>query len=165
MPRLDQDLSDVQDDDMQGGSWKALPDGEYACEVIESEYKPTKAGNGMVLKLKVEILEPEYRGRSFFDHMTLQHPNADTVRIARAQLKRIAIAVRHPNPNVIGDSVELHNVPMLVKLTRSKAKGSYGDADGYENRVLAYNPLGSPSAAPTNGPKAAAPFDDSSIPF
>jgi hypothetical protein len=163
MPRLDQDLSDVQDDDMQGGSWRALPDGEYACEIVESDYKRTKKGDGMVLKLKVEILEPEHRGRHFFDHMTLQHPNADTVRIARAQLKRVAVAVRHPNPNMIGDSVELHNVPMLAKLTREKSKGNFGDADGYENRVMAYNPMGSQTAAPKNAPRPQTAADD--IPF
>lgn len=163
MPRLDQDLSDVQDDDMQGGAWRALPDGEYACEVVESDYKRTKAGNGMVLTLKVEILEPEYRRRHFFDHMTLEHPNADTVRIARAQLKRIALAVRHPNPNLIGDSVELHNVPMLVKLTREKAKGGFGDVDGYENRVMSYSPMGSQAAAPTTGTRPQTAADD--IPF
>ena len=163
MPRLDQDLSDVQDDDMQGGAWRALPDGEYACEVVESDYKRTKAGNGMVLTLKVEILEPEYRNRHFFDHMTLEHPNADTVRIARAQLKRIALAVRHPNPNLIGDSFELHNVPMLVKLTREKAKSGFGDANGYENRVMSYSPMGSQAAAQSNGPRPQTAADD--IPF
>ena len=164
MPRLDQDLSDVQDDDMQGGSWRALPDGEYACEVVESDYRRTKAGNGMVLKLKLEILEPEYRSRHFFDHMTLEHPNADTVRIARAQLKRIALAVRHPTPNLIGDSVELHNVPMMVKLTREKAKGNFGDADGYENRVMSYRPMGATVAAQTTGTRPQTAADDS-IPF
>ena len=36
MALLNQDLKDVDQNDA-GGSWRALPPGEYVCEIIESE--------------------------------------------------------------------------------------------------------------------------------
>lgn len=169
MPRIDQDLSGVQDDDLvaTGGGWRALPDGDYSCVLVESDYKTTQGGNGKFLKLKFEVLEDGLRDRSFFDNMTLQHPNPDTVRIARAQLKRLALAVRHPQPDFVGDSVELHGVPLIATLRRSKAKNEkFGDADGYENRVTDYRIAGSAPPARAAAPQpAAASNGGKALPF
>jgi hypothetical protein len=165
MPRLNQNLSDVDPNDANGGGWSAFPDGDYTCEVDASEYKRTAAGDGMVLKLKIAMLDDGLRGKFFYDNITLEHPNSDTVRIARAQLKQLAIAVRHPNPNMVEDSVELHGIPMIVELVRQRAKSAkFGDSEGFENRVKGYRMIGTPASAPPQRP-ATAPAPKDNLPF
>ena len=157
MARLDADLSGVNEEDLkESGGWRTLPDGDYTCEITASDFKATQVGDGMFLKLKLEVLDDGLRGRFFFDNMTLKHPNADTVRIARAQLKRLAIACRHPQPDYIGDSAELHGIPIVVTLERRKARNEkFGDADGYENRVVGYRAPGTPAPSPAPAPAQA----------
>jgi hypothetical protein len=156
-PYLDQDLSGVDENDA-GGSWRALPDGEYIARVVKSDYKQTRSKNGMVLKLEIKTSTP--KEGTFFENLTLQHPNADTVRIAKAKLKALAVACRHPNPDRIEQSEELHDISFTVVLKRVADK-DFGDSDGFANRVMSYRPMGAPaSTRQTAQPK---PKDD--VPF
>lgn len=167
MPRLNQDLSDVKDEEMaERGPWRAIPDGEYVAEITKSDYKQTQARNGMVLKLEWEILEDAQRGKRLFDALTLQHPNDDTVRIARAKLKQLAIACNHPTPDFVGDSEELHGIPVLLKVTRERAKNAqFGDADGMQNRIIAYRPVSGSPAPRAKSAEEPPPLTDEEIPF
>lgn len=147
MPRLDADLSDVKDEDMGGGSWRALEPGEYVFHVTSSEYKRTKAGNGWVLKLVWDCIQPGHRAQ-IWDFLTLEHPNSETVRIARAKLKEVAIAVGHPNPDYIQASEELHMKPCILKVKKVRNE-QFGDERGFKNEILGYKPMdGAPRSAP-----------------
>lgn len=159
MPYLGEDLSGVDESDAQG-SWRALPDGEYVARILKSEYKQTRNRDGMVLKLEIRTATP--REGTFFENLTLQHPNSDTVRIAKAKLKAIAVAVRHPNPDRIENSEELHDIPFSVVLKRQKDE-RFGDSEGFANKAVAYKPIGAPSAAPK--PRATAPSSMGEVPF
>lgn len=44
-----------------------LPVGEYQMQIIQSELRDTKAGDGQYLWLEFEILGPKYAGRKFWD--------------------------------------------------------------------------------------------------
>lgn len=170
------DCTGVTEDDMNsgGGGWEAMPAGWYRFMVESSEYKPTNAGNGMCLHLSLRCLDQEHLSAEKRDFLTLEHPNADTTRIARAKLKQLAIAVDHPTPDLVGDSSDLHNKPVMVKLGVEKAKDpQYGDRNGMQNRVFAYKSIadyraenagsGKPSA-PRQATAPAAPVDGD-IPF
>lgn len=160
MPQLNQDLSGVTEEDMGGGSWRALPDGEYTFHVTESEYKETQAGNGMVLKLVWECITPNVSAR-LWDFLTLEHPNEQTTSIARARLKEAAIAVGHPNPDYLKASEELHHKPAVLKLKRVVDK-KYGDSTGHKNEILGYKPVGGGGGGRTS---EAEPPSDDDIPF
>ena len=163
MPRINADLSGVTEEDMQG-TWKALPDGDYICRLIESDYKETNKGDGMCLHLKWQCIEPGHSRAKPRDFLTLEHPNADTVKIARARLKQIAIAVGHPNPDYVEKSEELHEVPVLCRISREQAEDPrYGDLDGYQNRIVAYLPV--KEGAPPVDKNEPPPIGDNDIPF
>ena len=149
MARINQNLSDVSDEDMGGGGWTAWPQGDYRMMVIGSEYKATKAGDGHYLNLKLVCLDGEQNGKEKYDILVLEHPNPDTTKIARAKLKELAIAVGHPTPDQVDESEDLHGVPMQVYITRKKAKDpQYGDGQGFENRIAGYSAAEERKASP-----------------
>ncbi len=142
MARINADLSEVKDEEMGGGGgWSAWEQGDYRFMVEASEYNQTKAGNGMCLKLELVCLDPDYSGDKQWVYLTLEHPNPDTVRIAKAKLKELALAVGHPTPDTVVDSDDLHGIPFLGYVTKKLAKpdrAKYADKDGYENEVVGF---------------------------
>lgn len=85
--------------------------------------KPNKAGTGEYLQLKFEVLEGEYQKRLLWVWLNLKHPNPTAVKLAQAELSAICRAVSLMNP---GDSEELHNLPMLIKV-RVKKRSDTGE--------------------------------------
>jgi hypothetical protein len=133
------------------GSFDALPNGKYIAAIIDSEWKATKAGTGHMLRLTLEVLDGEYKGRKFWDQLNLQNPNQTAVEIAQRTLSAICHAT---GVLQLKDSSQLHNIPMLVKVTVSQQ-------DGYEprNEVKGYAAVAGASLtapAATSVAKAAA---------
>ncbi|HEX9639996.1 MAG TPA: DUF669 domain-containing protein [Candidatus Krumholzibacteria bacterium] len=176
------DCRNVSDEDMEAtGGWVAMPEGWYRFMVESSDYKRTKAGDGMCLHLSLRCLERgKHQGEEKRDFLTLVHPNDDATRIARARLKQLAVATGHPKPDYVEDSNQLHNKPVMVKLGLEEASDpKYGDRNGNQNRVFGYLSIADYRAKHGNGgeeaPGAAAPppptgdepppHNDADIPF
>ena len=100
-----------------------IPAGKYLAVIIDSEVKPTKTGNGSYLQLTFEILDGQHKGRHLWARLNLDNPNQTAVKIARAELSAICRAVGVMTPN---DSVELHNLPLLITV-RCKKRPDTGD--------------------------------------
>jgi hypothetical protein len=108
----------------------AIPAGKYVAVITHSEHKDTKAGDGAYLELVFEIVEGEHKGRKVWARLNLENPNPVAVKIARAELSAICRAIGVLTPK---DSVELHNLPLLVTV-KQKA-----DQDGeIRNEVRGY---------------------------
>lgn len=112
-------------------SFDPLPAGRYAVQIIESEMKDTKNGQGQYLQLTLEVLEGEFAARRVWDRLNLINPNATAVDIAQRTLSQICRACGVMN---VDDSEQLHFKPMVAKLKLRPEK------DGYEasNDVSAY---------------------------
>lgn len=97
--------------------FEPLPEGWYNATIVESEEKPTKAGNGKYLELRFEVFDGTYAGRSLWTRLNLENPSDRAVKIARAELSAIchAVGVMHPR-----DSNDLHNIPLRVKVEVTK---------------------------------------------
>jgi len=134
MALVNQDLSDVR----VGGSSATVPEGTYRAVISGDDYRATAAGNGRCLHVYLTIITGEYQGHELRDFLTLEHPNAQTVRIARESLKRIAVATGHPTPDHVEDTEAFWDTPINVTVSRVKASGDFGDDDGFENRVKKY---------------------------
>jgi len=94
-------------------SFEAIPAGKYLAVITDSEMKPNKAGTGSYLQLAFQILDGPYKGRFLWARLNLDNPNATAVQIARAELSAICRAVGVMAPN---DSVELHNLPLVIQV-------------------------------------------------
>jgi hypothetical protein len=94
-----------------------IPAGKYLAVITESGMKPTKSGSGNFLELTFQVLEGEFKGRLLWARLNLDNPNATTVKIARAELSAICRAIGVMVPK---DSVELHNLPLVITVAHKK---------------------------------------------
>lgn len=180
MARINQDLSEVKKEDMEnsGGGWQALKPGDYRFVITATEWKPTRSREGMCLHIFVQCVEPEHSRSKWREFLTLEHSNPETVRIAKARLKQIAIAVGHPDPDFVEQSEDLHDTTFIAQVIRETADDpKYGDRDGWQNKILAFKPVGAadlrlPSSRKAQRNQSEPPEDDApphededSIPF
>ena len=126
-------------------SFDPLPAGKYIAAITASETKPTKNGDGNYLQLEFTILDGEYKDRKVWDRLCLNHPNPQTVKIARGNLSALCRAVGVMQPR---DSVELHNIPLqiTVKFKKREDTGELAnEVRGYAKKEAA---AGQPQQAP-----------------
>ena len=132
--------------------FEAIPAGKYQAVIVESDMKANKAGTGEYLQLEFEIIEGEFKNRRLWTRLNLNNPNPDAVRMARADLSAICHAVNVLKPN---DSVELHNIPLVINVRCRKDKNSdeiVNDVRGYESREAAtQKPAQTTNPAPAKG--------------
>lgn len=128
-----------------------IPADKYLAIISESQFKPTKSGGGQYLELTFQVLEGEYKGRRLWARLNLENTNEKAVKIARAELSAICRAVGVMAPK---DSLELHNLPLVIKVGHAKRKDT-GELTnvikGYEQKGAAAAPA---TAAATAGGKA-----------
>jgi len=114
-----------------------IPAGNYTAVITASEMKKTKKGTGQYLKLTFQVIEGEHKGRNLWARLNLDNPDAQAVKIARAELSAICRAVGVLAPK---DSVELHNLPLMIKVG-VKNRDDNGEPTnvikGYENKGVA----------------------------
>lgn len=139
-----------------GGDFSPIPKGTYRVKVVGVEPKETKAGNGQMLKVRLDVLGPQHAGRVVFDDILVEHTTADAQRIGRERFATLCRAAGLKNPKntepLLGKEVDA-----FVKVETDK---EYGD----RNRVGFYSaPKGFSGANGATG--ASAGFEDDDVPF
>lgn len=135
------------------GDFEPIPAGKYLAVITESELKPTKAGTGHYLQLTFQVIEGPYQNRLLWARLNIDNANAQARKIAQGELSAICRAVGVLAPN---DSVELHNLPLVVHV-RCKKRTDTGEI---VNEVKGYSKKDSPPS-----PAAAAPAANSTPPW
>ena len=128
-------------------TFEALPAGKYLVGITASAMKATKKGDGSYLELEFTVLEGDCKGRKTWDRLCINHPNDLTQKIARGNLSAICRAVGVMQPK---DSVELHNIPLVISVKCKKREDTgeiANEVKGYEAKAAA---AGRPQQAPTN---------------
>ena len=129
--------------------FEAIPAGKYLAVITDTEMKPTKAGTGHYLELTFQVIEGQYKNRLLWARLNLDNQNEVAVRIARGELSSICRAVGVMAPK---DSLELHNLPLLVTV-KCKKREDTGDVvneiKGYAKKDAGQ---GQPQQAATNTP-------------
>ncbi len=133
--------------------FEPIPAGKYVAVITGSEMKPTKSGNGSFLELTFQVMEGEYKGRNLWARLNLDNPNPTAVQIARGELSSICRAVGVMAPS---DSVELHNLPLVISVKQKKRE----DNDEIANEVKGYAKKegAAPAPKPTTPPTGPAPW-------
>lgn len=117
--------------EVEPNDFSPLPEGSYTCVIEASENKATKDGSGSYLELTLQVIDGDYKGRKLFDRLNLNNPNQKAVQIARGTLSAICRATGVMTPN---DSVELHDIPLVVKVACRKRE----DNGEISNEVKGY---------------------------
>lgn len=114
-------------------SFAPIPAGVYPAQIVESEIRPLKSGNGEALALQFEILGQHHAGRRIFANLNIHHSNKEAERISQEQLSGICHAV---GVLQLRDSSQLHHKPMNIRVKIRKQ-------DGYEDRneISGYEPI------------------------
>jgi len=124
-------------------SFDAIPAAWYDVEIDQSEMKPTKAGTGTYLELRLNIITGDFTNRKLFCRLNVENPNAVTVEIAYRQLSSICHAV---GVMELTDSQMLHGKPLQAKVALVPPGAGYTDPT---NEVKSFRPCkaGAPAAA------------------
>jgi Protein of unknown function (DUF669) len=129
--------------------FEPIPAGKYLAMIIESESKPNKNGTGSYLQLTFQVIDGPYKNRFVWAHLNLDHPNETAVKIARGELSAICRAVGIMAPR---DSVELHNLPLLITVKCKKRQDTgeiANEIKGYAKKEAA---AGQPQQVVSNTP-------------
>jgi hypothetical protein len=129
--------------------FEPLPADKYLAVITNSEMKETKNGNGHFLELAFQVVDGQYKNRMLWSRLNLDNPNRQAVQIAQGELSAICRAVGVMQPK---DSIELHNLPLLVTV-KCKKRDDTGDVvneiRGYAKKEAA---KGAPQQEATNTP-------------
>lgn len=119
-----------------------LPPNDYPVQIVASEMKPTKTGNGEYLSLEMEVIDGEHKGAKIWENLNLNNPSAQTMEIAQRTLSAICHATGKME---IEDSVDLHFKTMIATIaievdSRDRALPATDPARRLQNRIKAYKP-------------------------
>lgn len=135
MAQLNMNLAGFQTYD---DNFELLPPGEYPVRITSGEVRFPKNGGSQYLNLRYDVLDGPKKGRVLFDTINLWSQNTTAREIAARKLKSIGVAIRIANPDYIGDSDELLQGEMVVRVAiRKDDTGQYGD----KNDIKGYKPL------------------------
>lgn len=136
-------------------SFEPVPPDKYEAMIVDSEVKPTNAGDGELLVLRWRIISGDYENRLVFDRVNLKNPNNEAVAIGQRQLSSICRALGKLR---IKDSAELHEIPCIINVKIKAAgpdkKGVFREA---QNEIKGYEPIDSGQQQAAPAPAAAAP--------
>lgn len=114
------------------GAADVLETGVYSVQIVNSEVKPTKAGNGHMLVFTMACMDQHVNGKKLTARLNIHNPSAQAVEIAHRELSAIS--------HVVGvldwqDTQQLHGRPFKVaveKVERNDKPGSFSnDINGY----------------------------------
>ncbi len=134
-------------------SFPVYPAGKYLCEIIQSEMRATKDGNGQFLWLELGILDGEHAGGKIFDRLNLVNANTQAQEIAQRTLSAICHAI---GVMQVSDSEQLHFKPLVVDVrVRPAGKDKSGVERDAQNEVKGYSaPAGAtPTTTATASPQ------------
>lgn len=132
-------------------SFDPIAAGKYVAVITDSQMKSTKNSNGKYLELTFEVVEGQYKGRKLWSRLNLENPSEQAVQIARGELSSICRAVSVMKPQ---DSVELHNLPLCIKVACKKRDDTgeiTNEIKAYKNKEKAF------TSGTASEPKTAAP--------
>lgn len=122
-----------------------IPKGEYVGQVSESDYKPTKKGDGHYIMLTWKIVDGPYKDRTLTDFINVDNPNKLCRDIGNAAFAAIRIALFNDKSKVVTDTAEMHGIPCKL--------GIDVDKEGTNNIVKKYTGMGvnTPAAGAASG--------------
>lgn len=144
----------------QSKPFEPIPTGWYNVKIVEITPTPTKdnaTSGSWYLKLQLEVIDGEFKGRKLFHNLNMKNTNPEAVRISTEQLSTICHSVGRIQ---IGHTNELLGLPFMAKTSvKIDPTGTYEPS----NDVKGFKPLeqggpGSMGAMGGGGPAAAAGF-------
>jgi hypothetical protein len=131
------------------GVQDAIPAGWYNAAAESSELKPTKDSSpsnpAAFLQIVFKVLDGQFAGRKIFARFNIRNANPTAQEIAYRDLSALAHAV---GVLQIGDSQQLHGIPLKIKVKVRAAQGDYEAS----NEITSYKNINEQVGATTAAP-------------
>lgn len=118
--------------------FSVVPADNYNVQIVKSEVVETKKKDGTLLKTQFKIIDGKFKGRIVFGQYNLTNPNAQAVEISRKQMKTLCDSIGLPDG--VEDSNEMHNIPLVIKVSVKPAQGIYAE----QNEIKFYSKYDGP---------------------
>ena len=124
-----------------------LPPDRYPVQIVQSEMRATKAGDGQMLWIEMDIIDGAYRGRKIWDQLNLVNRSEIAQEIAQRRLSAICHAVGQVQ---VTDSQQLHFKPMLctLKVEPAGIDRRTGQHKDTHNKITGYQPMAGTTITP-----------------
>lgn len=134
--------------------FELIPSGWYPAVIENTEQRECNDGVSKMMMVTFVIIDGQFKGRKLWTNLNLWHKSEKATEFAK---RTLATIVRAQGKSVIGNSSELHNVPMGIKVKAEKRN----DTGEMHNSIAAYcserdiaGKAGSASAPFTAAPSA-----------
>ena len=104
-------------------SFEPLPPGKYRAAITDSDVRETKAKTGHYAHFEWTILEGPHANRRVFQNCNIVNPNPKAAEIGQRELSAICHACGVLR--IKDDTAELHNIPCIIRVKVTPAKGGY----------------------------------------
>lgn len=141
MARINFDVDSVEP---SVNTYELLPRGRYMVMAINSDVKDTKAGDGQYIEWTFEVMDGQYKGRRLWERMNINNRNKTTEDIAQRNLSALAKACG--KSGLLGETDELHNIPIYVDVQIKAENKGYAAS----NEIKGYSSAGTGMTSPAN---------------
>lgn len=125
MAQLGFNLSEVNENDAEGGGSVIIPRDRYMLQITEGDVKENSKHTGMLYEYKAEVIEGEFQGVKVFGNINVSHKNLTAQKIGQAQLKALALA-QGQDPATVSDTEQYNWQPFMADLDVESYKGRDG---------------------------------------
>jgi len=121
------------------GGFTVIPEGKYQVVIVGDRLVDTKARDGKILELKVQVIEGEHRGSTVIDRLNIINKSPVAQAIGQGQLKRICnlCGVNYPPANTEG----LIGKPMVATIKTESFISNNSGNELQSNKIAGYNPV------------------------
>lgn len=104
--------------------FELIPSGKYMMEIVGSEVKSNKTDTGLILKLKLKILDEDYFNRIIWMQVNATHSTSEKAQqIGQSIIKSICKAIGFEG--TLTDSSSLHGIPLIGHVVITPENNGY----------------------------------------
>lgn len=101
--------------------------GFYLAEIIQTATKNISNNKGSMLEVRFKIIQGSSENRSVYDRFLIGHNNTRVTEIALQRLTRLLRALGLGNIDMLCDSEELHDIPLVIEVAIDQESKDYPD--------------------------------------
>ncbi len=123
------------------GDFTVIPESWQKFVIVGDELTDTKAGNGKMLILMLQIVEGQHAGEIIKDRLNIINPSEVAQKIGQGTLKRLCnlTGVPYPPPS----TEKMYGKPIMGKVTIEEFKSNTTGKDLKSNKISKYEAVSS----------------------
>ena len=137
--------------------FSVLPAGKYNVQIVKSDIVENSKKTGNLLKLQFKVIDGKFKARIVFGQYNLTNSTSpQAVAISEKQINTLIKAIGKEG---IGETSEMHGIPLCIKLKVKPASGPYAESNDITFYAKYEGPIseaGSSEATPDNASNSGA---------